>query len=287
MVDAIGSSAGLGLGGHADRRTARPDALGAARRRRRRAPARSAARPTRSAPARATASTRARCPSRPRAARARTSSATRPVAATTPPTSAERPPATARCSPTPTTCGATASTSDRATAGVDAHYGAQVTFDYYKNVLGRNGIFNNGAGVRSRVHYGNALLQRLLGRQPDDVRRRGGQRPSADLDRHRRPRDEPRRHREHREPHLLRRVRRPQRGHQRHLRHRGRVLRQQRQRPRRLPDRREGRHQRQRHPAALHGQAQPGRRIAGLLVLRCRRASTCTTRPARRTTCST
>ncbi len=48
------------------------------------------------------------------------------------------------------------STSDRATAGVDAHFGSQVTFDYYKNVLGRNGIFNNGAGVRSRVHYGNA-----------------------------------------------------------------------------------------------------------------------------------
>ena len=46
-------------------------------------------------------------------------------------------------------------TSDRATAGVDAHYGAQMTFDYYKNVLGRNGIFNNGTGVRSRVHYGN------------------------------------------------------------------------------------------------------------------------------------
>jgi Zn-dependent metalloprotease len=45
-------------------------------------------------------------------------------------------------------------TSDRATAGVDAHYGAQLTFDFYKNVLGRNGIFNNGTGVRSRVHYG-------------------------------------------------------------------------------------------------------------------------------------
>jgi Zn-dependent metalloprotease len=49
-------------------------------------------------------------------------------------------------------------TSDRATAGVDAHYGAQVTFDFYKNVLGRNGIFNNGTGVRSRVHYGNAYV---------------------------------------------------------------------------------------------------------------------------------
>ncbi len=45
--------------------------------------------------------------------------------------------------------------SDRASAGVDAHYGSQKTFDYYKNVLGRNGIFNNGTGVRSRVHYGN------------------------------------------------------------------------------------------------------------------------------------
>jgi Zn-dependent metalloprotease len=49
-------------------------------------------------------------------------------------------------------------TSDRATAGVDAHYGAQLTFDFYKNVLGRNGIFNNGTGVRSRVHYGNAYV---------------------------------------------------------------------------------------------------------------------------------
>jgi Zn-dependent metalloprotease len=47
-------------------------------------------------------------------------------------------------------------TSDRASAAADADYGAQETFDYYKNVLGRNGIFNNGTGVRSRVHYGNA-----------------------------------------------------------------------------------------------------------------------------------
>ncbi len=44
--------------------------------------------------------------------------------------------------------------SNRQSAGVDAHYGAQTTFDYYKNVQGRNGIFNNGTGVRSRVHYG-------------------------------------------------------------------------------------------------------------------------------------
>ncbi|MGI8682474.1 MAG: M4 family metallopeptidase [Mycobacteriales bacterium] len=48
--------------------------------------------------------------------------------------------------------------SNRQSAGVDAHYGATKTFDYYKNVLGRNGIFNTGAGVRSRVHYGNSYV---------------------------------------------------------------------------------------------------------------------------------
>jgi Zn-dependent metalloprotease len=42
----------------------------------------------------------------------------------------------------------------RASAGVDAHYGAEKTFDYYKNVQGRNGIWNTGVGARSRVHYG-------------------------------------------------------------------------------------------------------------------------------------
>jgi len=49
-------------------------------------------------------------------------------------------------------------TSSRQTAGVDAHYGSQLTWDYYKNVHGRNGIFNNGQGARSRVHYGNAYV---------------------------------------------------------------------------------------------------------------------------------
>ncbi|MBB5983430.1 M4 family metallopeptidase [Kribbella solani] len=48
--------------------------------------------------------------------------------------------------------------SNRQTAAVDAHYGAQLTWDYYKNVHGRNGIFNNGQGARSRVHYGNAYV---------------------------------------------------------------------------------------------------------------------------------
>jgi Zn-dependent metalloprotease len=47
------------------------------------------------------------------------------------------------------------SVSDRASAAVDAQYGAEKTFDYYKNVQGRNGIKNDGVGARSRVHYGN------------------------------------------------------------------------------------------------------------------------------------
>ncbi|WP_370421593.1 M4 family metallopeptidase [Streptomyces sp. QH1-20] len=46
-------------------------------------------------------------------------------------------------------------TTDPATAGVDAHYGAQLTWDYYKNVHGRNGIKGDGVGAYSRVHYGN------------------------------------------------------------------------------------------------------------------------------------
>ncbi|HST85875.1 MAG TPA: M4 family metallopeptidase [Kineosporiaceae bacterium] len=48
----------------------------------------------------------------------------------------------------------TGSNSDRATAAVDAGFGAATTFDYFKNVHGRNGIFGTGAGVPSRVHYG-------------------------------------------------------------------------------------------------------------------------------------
>ncbi len=46
-------------------------------------------------------------------------------------------------------------TSDAASAAVDAHVGVQYTFDYYKNVHGRNGIANNGAGSYNRVHYSN------------------------------------------------------------------------------------------------------------------------------------
>ncbi|MFE3495766.1 M4 family metallopeptidase [Streptomyces sp. NPDC059175] len=41
------------------------------------------------------------------------------------------------------------------TAGADAHYGAALTWDYYKNVQGRSGIKGDGVGAYSRVHYGN------------------------------------------------------------------------------------------------------------------------------------
>lgn len=44
-------------------------------------------------------------------------------------------------------------TSDRATVAVDAQYGIAMTWDYYKNVHGRNGIANDGVGAQSRVHY--------------------------------------------------------------------------------------------------------------------------------------
>lgn len=44
----------------------------------------------------------------------------------------------------------------RQSAGVDAQYGAEKTYDYYNSVLGRAGIWNNGTGARSRVHYGNS-----------------------------------------------------------------------------------------------------------------------------------
>ncbi|WP_425586350.1 M4 family metallopeptidase [Streptomyces sannanensis] len=49
-------------------------------------------------------------------------------------------------------------TGDRQTAAVDAAYGAQLTWDYYKDVHGRNGIKNDGVGASTRVHYRNAYV---------------------------------------------------------------------------------------------------------------------------------
>jgi zinc metalloprotease ZmpA len=45
------------------------------------------------------------------------------------------------------------STSSSVTAAVDAVFGQNKTWDYYKNVLGRNGIANDGRGAFSRIHY--------------------------------------------------------------------------------------------------------------------------------------
>ncbi|MFF9410125.1 M4 family metallopeptidase [Streptomyces anandii] len=49
-------------------------------------------------------------------------------------------------------------TSNAATAGADAHYGAAVTWDFYKNTFGRSGIRNDGQAAYSRVHYGNSYV---------------------------------------------------------------------------------------------------------------------------------
>ncbi|MEU1802276.1 M4 family metallopeptidase [Streptomyces sp. NPDC019937] len=49
-------------------------------------------------------------------------------------------------------------TADAATAGVDAHYGAAETWDYYKNVHGRTGIRGDGVGAYSRVHYSSGYV---------------------------------------------------------------------------------------------------------------------------------
>ncbi|MEU6668838.1 M4 family metallopeptidase [Streptomyces sp. NPDC046727] len=48
--------------------------------------------------------------------------------------------------------------SNAATAGADAHYGAALTWDFYKSTFGRSGIKNNGVGAYSRVHYGNSYV---------------------------------------------------------------------------------------------------------------------------------
>jgi Zn-dependent metalloprotease len=58
----------------------------------------------------------------------------------------------------PTTTFGNGSNSNRLSAGADAQYGTNMTWDYYKNVHGRNGIFGTGAGSFNRVHYGNGYV---------------------------------------------------------------------------------------------------------------------------------
>jgi Zn-dependent metalloprotease len=71
----------------------------------------------------------------------------------------------------------------RQSAAADAHYGAALTYDYYASVHGRAGIFGNGTGVTSRVHYGrnyaNAFWDGVQMTYGDGV---GGIRPMASID---------------------------------------------------------------------------------------------------------
>ncbi|MFD4561250.1 M4 family metallopeptidase [Streptomyces sp. NPDC058469] len=48
--------------------------------------------------------------------------------------------------------------SNTQTAGADAAYGAQETWDFYKNTFGRSGIKNDGVAAYSRVHYSTAYV---------------------------------------------------------------------------------------------------------------------------------
>ncbi len=48
----------------------------------------------------------------------------------------------------------TGTNANRQSAAADAQYGTNMTWDYYKLVHGRNGIFGTGAGSYNRVHYG-------------------------------------------------------------------------------------------------------------------------------------
>jgi Zn-dependent metalloprotease len=50
------------------------------------------------------------------------------------------------------------SNTNRATAGADAQYGSNETWDYFKAVHGRNGIWNDGRGSYNRVHYGSGYV---------------------------------------------------------------------------------------------------------------------------------
>ncbi|MFF7751262.1 M4 family metallopeptidase [Streptomyces sp. NPDC007971] len=50
----------------------------------------------------------------------------------------------------------TGSNADRSSAAVDAQYGTNETWDYYKNVHGRSGIAGDGKGSYNRVHYGSS-----------------------------------------------------------------------------------------------------------------------------------
>ncbi|MEU9446389.1 M4 family metallopeptidase [Streptomyces sp. NPDC048304] len=54
--------------------------------------------------------------------------------------------------------GTASSSSSDQTAAADAAYGAQETWDFYKNTFGRSGIKNDGVGAYSRVHYSSGYV---------------------------------------------------------------------------------------------------------------------------------
>ncbi|MCL8027083.1 M4 family metallopeptidase [Nocardioides bruguierae] len=54
----------------------------------------------------------------------------------------------------PTTSFGDGTNADPDTAAADAQYGTDVTWDYYLEVHGREGIFGDGSGSFNRVHYG-------------------------------------------------------------------------------------------------------------------------------------
>ncbi len=72
---------------------------------------------------------------------------------------------------------------NRQSAGVDAHYGAAKTYDFYWNVLGRNGIYGDGSGVTLKVHtntnWANASWGGGMAKFGDGA---GGQDPWTTLD---------------------------------------------------------------------------------------------------------
>ncbi|MEU8975530.1 M4 family metallopeptidase [Streptomyces monashensis] len=54
--------------------------------------------------------------------------------------------------------GTASSSATDQSAAADAAYGAQETWDFYKNTFGRSGIKNDGVGAYSRVHYGDSYV---------------------------------------------------------------------------------------------------------------------------------
>ena len=182
--------------------------------------------------------------------------------------------------------------SNRQSAAVDAHYGQQKTYDYYKNVHGRNGIDGAGGTGYSRVHYSNKYNNAFWYDSCFCMTYGDGDgttfSPLTALD-----------VAGHEMTHgvtsrtagltLLGRVRRPERGDQRHLRHDGGVLRRQRRATRATTS--SARRSTRRAPPGTRCATCTSPRLdgksAGLLVQQRRARWTCTTPAAWPTTSST